>query len=65
MSSVAVEIWNLVFMAQFDRTVYTKQKPLLTQLPKPIPSIPAWGLERIACVLQGVLSNLRWTFSRR
>ena len=49
-----VEIWNLVFM-QFDRAV-TPGGPLLTPLPKP--SIDTgMGLERIACVLQGVLSN--------
>jgi alanyl-tRNA synthetase len=49
-----VEIWNLVFM-QFDRTV-TPGGPLLTPLPKP--SIDTgMGLERIACVLQSVLSN--------
>ncbi len=49
-----VEIWNLVFM-QFDRTV-TSSGPLLTPLPKP--SIDTgMGLERIACVLQSVLSN--------
>jgi alanyl-tRNA synthetase len=49
-----VEIWNLVFM-QFDRTM-TAGGPVLTPLPKP--SIDTgMGLERIACVLQGVLSN--------
>ena len=50
-----VEIWNLVFM-QFDRSVDSKGTATLTPLPKP--SIDTgMGLERIACVLQNVLSN--------
>ena len=46
-----VEIWNLVFM-QFDRDLSGKMTPL------PRPSIDTgMGLERVAAVLQGKLSN--------
>jgi len=54
-----VEIWNLVFM-QFDRSAVTDAKGKtsykLTPLPKP--SIDTgMGLERVAAVLQGKVSN--------
>ena len=50
-----VEIWNLVFM-QFDRTLGPTGEPKLELLPKPSIDTGA-GLERLAAVLQGKLSN--------
>jgi alanyl-tRNA synthetase len=55
-----VEIWNLVFM-QFDRAAVVDPKTKATTYkltPLPKPSIDTgMGLERIAAVLQGKLSN--------
>ncbi len=55
-----VEIWNLVFM-QFDRSAVVDEKTKATTYkltPLPKPSIDTgMGLERIAAVLQGKLSN--------
>ena len=46
-----LEVWNLVFL-QFEKDKKGKQSPL------PSPSIDTgMGLERIACILQGVQSN--------
>jgi alanyl-tRNA synthetase len=50
-----VEIWNLVFM-QFDRTIAANGEATLTPLPKPSIDTGA-GLERMAAVLQGKISN--------
>ncbi len=50
-----VEIWNLVFM-QFDRTLSASGEATLTPLPKPSIDTGA-GLERMAAVLQGKISN--------
>ena len=52
-----VEIWNLVFM-QYDRQPRVPDGTLFGLKPLPKPSIDTGaGLERIAAVLQGVISN--------
>jgi alanyl-tRNA synthetase len=53
-----VEIWNLVFM-QFDRSAVTENGKTSYKLtPLPRPSIDTgMGLERLAAVLQGKISN--------
>jgi len=50
-----VEIWNLVFM-QFDRSLSATGEATLKPLPKPSIDTGA-GLERMAAVLQGKISN--------
>jgi alanyl-tRNA synthetase len=52
-----VEIWNLVFM-QFDRTISANGEAELALLPKPSIDTGA-GLERLASVLQGKISNFQ------
>lgn len=50
-----IEIWNLVFM-QFNRIKVGEDKYVLEPLPKPSVDTGA-GLERIAAIMQGKLSN--------
>jgi alanyl-tRNA synthetase len=50
-----MEIWNLVFM-QYERSLDTEGKGVLTPLPKPCVDTGA-GLERVASVLQGHRTN--------
>ncbi len=52
-----VEIWNLVFM-QYDRQQRPEVPEMVQYVPLPKPSIDTgMGLERVASVLQGVVSN--------
>lgn len=50
-----IELWNLVFM-QFNRIKVGEDKYVLEPLPKPSVDTGA-GLERIAAIMQGKLSN--------
>lgn len=50
-----IELWNLVFM-QFNRYLNAEGKYVLEPLPKPSVDTGA-GLERIAAIMQGKLSN--------
>ncbi len=50
-----IELWNLVFM-QFNRILVGDGKYILEPLPKPSVDTGA-GLERIAAIMQGKLSN--------
>jgi alanyl-tRNA synthetase len=50
-----IELWNLVFM-QYNRSLGADGKYTLTPLPKPSVDTGA-GLERIAAIMQGKLSN--------
>ncbi|MBI4672471.1 MAG: alanine--tRNA ligase [Chloroflexi bacterium] len=50
-----IELWNLVFM-QFNRYVASEGKYALDPLPRPSVDTGA-GLERIAAIMQGKLSN--------
>ncbi len=50
-----IELWNLVFM-QFNRILVGENKYVLEPLPKPSVDTGA-GLERIAAIMQGKLSN--------